>query len=377
MLLKDVIGQNKIKKQLIQTVKEERVSHAQLLTGPEGSGNLALAVAYAQYISCLNRREDDSCGTCPSCSKYQKLAHPDLHFVFPVNTTKSITKDPVSDDFINEWRETVTRNPYIRLNNWYDTIGIENKQGLISKFESEAIIRKLNLKSFESDYKIMIVWHPEKMNAPAANKLLKLIEEPPDKTVFLLITDSTDHIIPTILSRSQIIKIPKIEDNDLAKTIKEKYSLDDKKVDEITRLANGNYLKVLEIINNNEEHTENLEKFIQLMRLCYSGKTLDIFSWIDDIANLGREEQKNFLNYSLKIIRDNYLLNLNQPEIVYLTEKEKDFSKNFHPFINKSNVWQITQEINKASSDIERNAYGRIVFLDFSFKLMKLIKMKN
>ena len=377
MLLKDVIGQNKIKKQLIRTVKEERVSHAQLLTGPEGSGNLALAIAFAQYISCLNKVDNDSCGTCTSCIKYQQFIHPDLHFVFPVNNTKSITKEPKSDDFISEWRESIIKNPYIRLNNWYDFIGIENKQGLISKYESEAIIRKLNLKSFESDYKIMIIWHPEKMNIPAANKLLKLIEEPPDKTIFLLVTDSTDQIIPTILSRTQIVKVPKIEDSDLTEAIKEKYNLDDKKVDEIICLANGNYLKAIEIIDNNEEYTKNLERFIQLMRLCYSGKTLDIFSWIDEIAKLGRERQKNFLNYSIKMIRDNFLINFNQPEVVYLTEKENDFSKKFHPFINYTNVWQITEEINRAYNDIERNAYGRIVFLDFSFKLLKLIKAQN
>lgn len=377
MLLKDVIGQQKIKEQLIKTVKEERISHSQLFLGPEGSGNLALAIAYAQYICCTNKENGDSCNECPSCTKYVKLIHPDLHFVFPVNTTGTIIKDPVSDDFIDKWRTSVIENPYLDLNQWYDTIGIENKQGLISIFESKAIIRKLNLKSFESDYKIMIIWHPEKMNAPAANKLLKLIEEPPAKTIFILVSDSTDQILPNVLSRSQTVKIPKIGDNELVTYIKKKHELSDKKIDEIINLSNGSYLKALEIINNSEEYEYNLEKFIQLMRLCYGKKMLEILKWIDDMVSTGRESQKSFLAYSLALIRKNLLLSLNQDEIAYLTEKESDFSKKFHDFINDTNASQIAREINKAYTDIERNAYGRIVFLDLSFKLIKLIRNQN
>ena len=377
MLLKDVIGQQKIKNQLVKTVKEGRLSHSQLFLGSGGSGNLALAIAYAQYICCTNKDDNDSCNTCPDCNKFQKLIHPDLHFVFPVNTTKTIIKDPVSDDFISKWRESIIENPYLNLNQWYDIIGIENKQGLMNKYESKGIIRKLNLKSFESDYKIMIIWHPEKMHAVAANKLLKLIEEPPAKTLFILISDNTDQIIPTILSRSQIVKIPKIADNDLAMYVKEKYELDDKKSKEIAKLAYGNYQKAIEIINNSEEYENNLEKFIQLMRLCYGGKMLEILKWIDEIASTGRERQKSFLDYSLAILRKNLLISLNQAEIVYLSEKESDFSKKFHQFINDSNAFQITHEINKAYTDIERNAYSRIVFLDLSLKLRKLIRKQN
>jgi DNA polymerase-3 subunit delta' len=377
MQLKDVIGQQKIKKRLIKTVKEGRISHAQLFMGPEGSGNLALAIAYAQYICCTNKENGDSCNICPSCTKYQKLIHPDLHFVFPVNTTRTITDKPVSDDFIGKWREIIIENPYLNLNLWYDVIGIENKQGFISKAESEAILRKLNLKSFESDYKIMIIWHPEKMNAPAANSLLKLIEEPPAKTIFILVSDNTDQITPTILSRSQILKIPKIKNDELAIFIKEKYELEDKKIEEIINLSNGNYCKALEIINNSEEYENNLEKFIQLMRLCYGKKMLEILEWIDDMVSTGRERQKRFLDYSLAIIRKNLLLSLNQNKIAYLTAKENEFSKKFHLFINDSNAFQITHEINKAYSDIERNAYSKIVFLDLSFKLIKLIRNQN
>ncbi len=377
MLLKDVIGQQKVKKQLIKTVKEGRMSHCQLFLGPEGSGTLALAIAYAQYICCANKDDGDSCNVCPSCTKYQKLIHPDLHFVFPVNTTQSVTDKPVSDNFISKWRESITENPYLNLNQWYDIIGIENKQGLINKFESEEIIRKLNLKSFESDYKIMVIWHPEKFHPHAANKLLKLIEEPYEKTIFLMVSDGTDQIIPTILSRAQTVKIPKIENNEMAAFIKEKYKLEDKKIEEIITISDGNFCRALEIINNNEEYENNLEKFIEFMRLCYGKKIPAILEWINDMAGSGRERQKSFLDYSLSIIRKNLLLSLDKAEIAYLTDRESDFSGKFHMFINDSNAFQIAGEINKAYTDIERNAYSRIVFLDLSFKLIKLIRKQN
>ncbi len=374
MLFKDVIGQTRVKAQLIQTVKEGRISHALLLAGPQGSGNLALAIAFAQYICCTDRQEKDSCGKCPGCLKYQKLIHPDLHFAFPVNTTQSIVQNPVSDNFLTEWRAIILENPYINLNKWYDIIGIENKQGLINKSESEAIIRKLNLKSYEADYKIMIIWQAEKMNKQAANKLLKLIEEPPDKTLFLLVTDSPEQIIPTILSRTQIVKIPKITDDDLAAAIKEKSGLDDEKAREIMNLANGNYQEAMQALETGEEYSDNLEHFIKFMRLSYNGKMADINSWIENMVSLGRERQKSFLVYSLKMIRNNYLMNLDQKELVYLTDKEKDFSEKFHLITRDSNVNEITQEINNAYNDIERNAAGRIIFLDLSHKLKKLIK---
>ncbi len=349
MLFKEVIGQNKVIGQLTDAVKKGRIGHSQLFLGPDGSGTLALAIAFARYLSCTQKEGDDSCNTCASCLKYRKLIHPDLHFVFPVNKTKTKEKDnPVSDDFIAAWREAVLKNPYLSLNQWYDIIGIENKQGLINVYESKAVLNKLSLKSFESEYKIMIIWHPEKMHPYAANKLLKIIEEPPDKTIFLAATDSTDQILPTVLSRFQIVKVSKINNNDLA--------------------AN---------INAGEEYDNNLERFILMMRHCYSRNIPEILKWVDDIAGTGRERQKDFLDYSLSLIRKNFLLSLNQPEKVYLTEKESEFSGRFHPFINMANAHQIADEINKAYNDIERNAFGRIVFLDLVLKIIKLIRKQN
>jgi DNA polymerase-3 subunit delta' len=352
MLFKEVIGQNKVTGQLADAVKKGRISHSQLFLGPDGSGTLALAIAFAQYISCTQKEGDDSCNTCASCLKYRKLIHPDLHFVFPVNKTKTMEKDnPVSDDFIAAWREAVISNPYLSLNQWYGIIGLENKQGLISVYESKAVLNKLSLKSFESDYKIMIIWHPEKMHPYAANKLLKIFEEPPDKTIFLAATDSTDQILPTVLSRFQIVKVP--------------------------RLSDGNYRKAIEHIDGDEEYDNNLDRFILMMRHCYSGKIPEILKWIDDVAGTGRERQKDFLDYSLSLIRKNFLLSLNQPEKVYLTEKERGFSDRFHPFINMANAYQIADEINRAYNDIERNAFARIVFLDLVLKIIKLIRKQN
>ncbi|MCK4663843.1 MAG: DNA polymerase III subunit delta [Bacteroidales bacterium] len=375
MLFKEIIGQNVAKQKFIQTVKDGRISHAQLLLGPEGSGSLALAMAYAQYISCESRNEDDSCGKCASCHKYQKLIHPDLHFVFPVATTAKISKNPVSDDFIKEWRTAILQNPYLKLNEWLNAIGVENKQASIYKNESNEIIKKLSLKTFEAEYKIVIIWMPEKMNITAANKLLKIIEEPPPKTLFLLVSENTEQIIPTILSRIQLVKIPKINSESLFESIKLKYDFNDQKIWDIIRLSNGNYAKVLEILNSSEENSYNLKMFISLMRLCYKKEVLEIIKWVDQIALIGREKQKIFIEFSLRLLRENFILNIENKEIVYLTQKESEFSSKFSQFINEKNIYMINNEFNKAHYHIRRNAYNKIVFLDLSLKLIRLLKM--
>ena len=374
MLFEDIIGQEKLKKRLIQTVNDNHISHAQLFLGPEGSGNLALAIAYAQYICCENKKETDSCGVCISCQKYQKLIHPDLHFVFPVFSTENITQDPVSDNFIHEWRTRILENPYLSLVQWYEFIGVENKQGMINRHESYEIIKKLSLKTFESEHKIMIIWMPEKMNISASNKLLKTIEEPPPRTIFLLVSENLEQIIPTILSRTQIIKIPKIEYENLFKAIEKKYDFGEKEINNIVHLAYGNYLKALNIIHSTEENSYNFNMFTQIMRLCYGRKIVEIITWVDKMATIGRERQKSFLTYALRMIRENIMLNLGNPDMVFLTENESAFSRNFSPYINENNVYEITNEFNKTYRNIELNANNKIVFLDLSLKLIKLIK---
>lgn len=374
MQFKEVIGHKNIKEKLVQTVKENRVSHAQLFLGPEGSGNLALAIAYAQFLSCENKQENDSCGVCPSCLKFKKLVHPDLHFVYPVATSKTVKKDPVSDDYIEKWRETIIENPYLIENRWYEIIDVENKQGIINKNESYEILRKLNLKTFESEYKIMIIWLPEKMNAFAANKLLKLIEEPPAKTLFLLVAENSEQIIPTILSRTQLIKIPKVDTESMAQALCDRFGLNPEKANDLAHLANGNFNSAQTLIHTTEEDNYNFEQFTALMRHCYQRKVIELIEWAEEISRLGREKQKSFLSYSIRLVRENFMLNLQRKEMVFLTQKEMDFSVKFSQFINQDNVNQIYEALNRAHIDIEMNAYNKIVFLDMALKIIKLIK---
>lgn len=374
MQFKEVIGHQAIKEKLINTVHSNRISHAQLFLGPEGSGSLALAVAYAQYVSCENKLESDSCGVCSSCLKFKKLVHPDLHFVFPVATSKAITKDPVSDDYISKWREMLIENPYFSESKWYETIDVENKQGIISKNESYEILKKLSLKTFEAEFKIMIIWLAEKMNAFAANKLLKLIEEPPEKTLFLLVSENSEQILPTILSRTQLIKIPKIDRDSITASLCDNLGLSPDKAKDIAHLANGNYFEAQNLIHTESEENYNFEQFTNLMRLSYQRKVIELIEWAEEISRIGREKQKNFLVYAIRLVRENFMLNLQKKEIVYLTSKEYGFSEKFSQFINNDNVTQIYEALNKAHADISMNAYNKIVFLDMALKIIKLIK---
>ncbi len=378
MLFKNIVGQETVKKQLIHSVVQGRISHAQLFLGPEGCGKLALAIAYAQFLACEEREESDACGACPSCLKYEKLIHPDLHFVYPVSTTKTITKDPISNDFIEEWRSAVLENPYFSLSKWYERIGIEKKQGIITRKESYEMIRLLSLKSFESEYKVMIIWMAEKMNQVAANKLLKMLEEPPPKTLFVLVSENTHALLPTILSRTQIIRIPRVDDQSLIHALKENDMLSPEELQNIIKLANGNYLMARDLLYEREEHEFNLTQFTVMMRLTYGGKIPEILQWIDDFVALGREKQKHFLLYATRMIRENFLLNLvggREREIIYLTGKEVEFSKKFSLYIRKKNVLQIVDELNEAHANISANANSRIVLFDLCLKIMRLIRM--
>jgi DNA polymerase III subunit delta' len=374
MQFKNIAGQHEVKQRLIQSVTENRIAHAQLFFGPEGSGKVALAIAYAQYINCKNRTPEDSCGVCPSCSKFSKLIHPDLHFVYPVATNKSVTKEPVSDDYIVQWRSMVLENPYFNLLQWYERIEIENKQGIISKNESESILRKLNLKSFEAEYKVMVIWMAERMNDSSANKLLKMIEEPPEKTLFLLICENMGAIIPTILSRTQLIKISKTKSQDILAWLTEKFSPGEQLANDAVKLANGNMITAITALQTDSENSNNFEKFTSLMRLCWKKDVLGLLKWCEGLTDLGREQQKNFLSYAQRMIRENYIMNCNTPELALLTKVEQNFSDNFHPFIHHQNIIAITEEFNKAQYHIEANANDRIVFLDMALKLIKLIK---
>ncbi len=373
MFFRDVIGQEAIKERMIQSVADERVSHAQLIAGPEGSGNLALALAYAQYVSCLNKQNGDSCGECSACKKYKKLIHPDLHFVFPVVKTPKF-KDPVSDNFLDEWRKIVQGNPYLNLEDWFGFIGVENAQGLIYSHESEEIIRKLNLKSYEAEYKVMIIWMPEKMHIACANKLLKMIEEPPSKTLFLLVTETEEQIISTIRSRCQLVKVPAIDSDSMKAALQQQPEVEGRDVDNLVHLSRGDYRRALSLLEPDEQSRYNLERFKELMRFAYGRKFLDLFAWVGNVSEIGRERQKVFLQYALTLVRENFIHNLKNPALNYMDEEEMAFSSRFSPFINERNIIPISEEMEKAFLHISMNGNPRIIFTDMSLRIVKLIR---
>ena len=380
MLFKDIVGQEQVKQRLIKSVREGRIPHAQLFIGPEGTGKLALAIAYAQFISCQKKGDDDSCGVCPSCHKFMKMIHPDLHFVFPIilSDKKSDSDDDkgpsgkLSDAFLIQWREALLANAYITETDWYEMIGAENKQGIIGTTESSDVIRKLSLKSYESDYKTMIIWLPERMNQQAANKLLKLIEEPPLNTTFLMVSENPTQLLKTILSRTQIIKIPPIHRDSIALALVSRYQFNSSKANEISRLSNGSFRKAISLVSTDAEN-QYFPFFRQLMRLSYSNDVLGLLDWANEAASLGREQQKEMLSESLRLLRESLMLNMDLEDISYLAGDEVDFGKKFSPFINKSNVFQIFTEFNLAIEHISRNGNPQIIFTDMCMKLVKLI----
>ena len=368
-------GQKEIKGKLLRSVKEERVSHAQLFAGPEGCGSMALALAYARYISCENRSDIDSCGTCKSCVKYEKLIHPDLHFVFPVIKGKKVT-DPVSDNYLGEWREFVKRSPYFTLNNWMDSIEVGNAQGMIFASEASEIIKKLSLKTFESDFKIMIIWLPEKMHQATANKLLKMIEEPPEKTLFLLVSEEPDKVIPTILSRCQLVKIPSFSSSDIEKYLINRFNIATDKAADISRVSNGNITRAIELCENEDSSLTNLERFKSLMRFAWKRDIISLINWSEEMASTGREAQKNFISFSLRLLRENLMLSLDQHKngLVFLTGYEADFSGKFHLSVNQNNIYPLNEELNLVYSHIESNGNAKIIFLDLALKVTRLIR---
>ena len=373
MFFKNVIGHEKIKERLIRSVKEQRISHALMFTGPEGTGKLALALAFAQYVSCRNRNENDSCGECPSCRKYQKLAHPDLHFVFPVFPTKEFKK-PVSDDFLPRWREMIQKTPYFTLSQWLGFIDNENAQGLIYERESDSIMRKLNLKSFEAEYKVMIIWLPEKMHKSCSNKLLKLIEEPPSKTLFLLITEDEEAVISTIRSRTQLIKIPFIDKESMRKALESRGEISQKQISDLVKLSNGNYIIAMEYLDPDENTTLFFAKFQEMMRFAYLRQVFDLTQWADEMAGLGRDRQKAFFAFALRLIREYFMMNMNRSNLIYLKEEEKEWGNKFAPFINERNIIPFSKEFELGIQHISMNGNPRIIFLDTALRMVKLIK---
>ena len=372
MLFRDIIGQSEIKQRLTTSVASNRISHAQLVFGPEGCGALPVAVAYARYIHCTKRNETDSCGECPSCQKYNKLVHPDLHFAFPI---KSLKETPVSDSFIAEWREAFLENPYLSIDEWTEKIEAENKQLIIPEKESGEILRKLNLTTFEAEYKIMIIWMPEKMNLTSANKLLKILEEPPAKTLFLLVTENEDQLLRTIVSRTQLIRMRKISDAELRDALITRHELDSADAEKIAFQADGNYSFARTLLQRTEQAVYNLATFQKLMRSSLKFEPAKVLSVVDDLASIGRERQKQFFSYSLDLIRECFLLGYADQSLVRMAGEELEFITKFSKFIHAGNGERIIEEFNLAMKHIERNGSPKIILLDLAFKLNELINI--
>lgn len=373
MRFKDVIGQDEIKSMLVQAFKDNRVSHSYLFYGAPGVGKMALAIAFAQYLSCENKQDNDSCGHCPSCLKYEKLIHPDLHFVFPYVTSSNSQNKAVSDTYVDLWRPMVNKSPYFSYRDWTNNLQSENKQCMIYAAESAEIIKKVSLKTYESDYKVMIIWLPEKMNPECANKILKVLEEPPHNTVFILVSNSREDILPTIQSRTQPIKVLGIADEPLKQALVDKFGISESESADIVKISNGSFLEARQQIEQDEENAFNFENFKALMRICYKYDVVSALDFAKSVSKLSRERQKSFINYCLIMVRENFVHNFNA-DMAYLTKEEEDFSKNFAKTINQRNVNYFTTILNDAYYHIERNGNSEIIFADMAFSIMKIIR---
>lgn len=377
MQFSEIIGQEAVKQRLVNSFNDGRLSHAQLFLGPEGSGTLAMAIAYSQYINCPNKTANDSCGTCPSCMKYKALVHPDLHFVFPIITSPKF-KEPVSDNYITEWRKINNETKsYFNLNGWLEYIDAENKQGSIQKNESSEINRKLNLKTYEADYKTMIIWMADKMNETCANKILKILEEPPPNTLFILIAENTDSILATILSRTQMIKMVKIDKVNMLAYIKSEYKLGEEEAQFVTANANGNIIAVKSAVSMSEEIGMFFESFTNLMRKSYQRDFEGLIEWSKVVATWGREKQKTYLEYCLGMLRNNFVMNQKANNILHMSKMEADFSSKFSVFINDSNIEEFSVLLSEAHYHIERNGSAKIIFLDLALKIAILFAKKR
>ena len=377
MYFKDIIGQQEVIERLVKDAQAGTVPHALLFTGPEGTGKLQTAIAFARYLLCRDKGTGtDSCGQCPSCVKMDKLVHPDLHFVFPViNKSKNSERSTISDDEITTWRECVLEKQYFGFEEWLSALDADNKQASIFVTESESITSKLSLKSVEGGYKIMIIWHAEKMNQQCANSLLKLLEEPPAGTIFILTTDTPEQMLETILSRTQRIDFKRIPSELIEQRLTGPgYMLDAETASKIAHLSAGSWLKAISTLRINTESDEFLDNFMQLMRLSYGRRLKDLKRWSEQIAGGGREWQKRFLAYCQRMIRENFICNFHLPELNYMTEQERQFSVKFAPFVNENNIIGLMDTLSDAQRDIEQNVNSKMVFFDLSLKTIMLMK---
>lgn len=379
MQFKDIIGQEELKRHLIRSVDQGRVSHAQLFTGAAGQGSLALAVAYFQYLCCRHRHDGDSCGECPDCRQIAALAHPDLHLVFPVNKQgKKSGEKMLSDEFLPLFRTLFEeRGGYFAPREWYERLDLgKTLKGMISAAEADEMIRKLSFKSFEADYKAMLIWLPETMNEEAANKILKILEEPWEKTLFLLVTEQPTRLLPTILSRTQEVTVGRIEKEVLARIATNEGVSDPLQARNMARLSDGDLLELRHLLTgeSDQQRKENFDLFCSLMRLSYNDKHLELITWAEEVAQLPREQQRSFLRDAARLLRESFMLHAGMSDISYLWGEELQFCSKFAPFVGVENIEPIVAQIETAQAQINQNGNSTIVFTHFALAVSKMIK---
>lgn len=371
MLLKDIIGQQSIKRELCSLVQQDRIPHALLLSGAAGIGKLPLALAFAQYVACKHRTDTDACGVCPTCLQYGKLQHPDLHFAFPI--VKVDKGAEVCDDYLSDFRQMVLANPYCDADDWTKAMGAEKKQSLIYERESSEIQRKLALKSFDDGYKVMIVWQPEKMHIACANKLLKLLEEPPARTLFLFVSEHPEQLLPTIISRLRPLPVPRLSDEEIIQALPQ--------ARDVARLAAGSYREAQRLLDAEDRNKQLFTEFQELMRNAWlvgvkkNYEALqNLNNWSQALAKEPRERQCAFLQFAQRQLRENFIYNYSEPALNYQTTEEQQFSGKFAPFINEKNIEQFTEQFSRAEAQIMQNANSRIVLFDLCLQCIVLIK---
>ena len=368
-MFEQVIGQQDVQQRLMQLVSEERLPHALMLCGPQGSGKMALAIGFAKVL--LSRTANDQ-------AMLRKLEHPDLHFTYPTIKLPSMGSDhkPVSDDFAQQWHEMVMAGYYFTMTDWLEQMGGENQQAIITAGESDALIRKLSLKSSQGGYKVSVFWLPERMNIECANKILKLLEEPPSQTVFIMVCEEPEKLLDTIRSRVQRIDVKRIDTDSICQALKDKRGLSDEQALRISRMANGSWRQAMELLTADTENELFLDLFQSLMRLAYQRKVKDLKQWSEQLASMGRERQKRFLAYFLRLVRENFMYNFHEQQLCYMSQREEDFARNFARFINEANVLPITELVDRAIRDIGQNANAKIVFFDMALQMIVLLIQK-
>lgn len=366
MQFSDIIGHQQLKTKLLSAIEEDRVPHAQMFLGPEGSGNLAMAFAFAQRLLCQNPLPNDSCGECSACRKADQMIHPDIHYSYPTIGSKAI-----STNFVKEWRAAIEANPYLNVHDWLQALGAENKQGNITKDECSNIIQKFSLKSFESDYKVLILWMPEYL-AKEGNRLLKIIEEPPENTFFIFVANQAEKILGTILSRCQMIQVPRMRSEDITEALITEFKLDSSAAKSLAQVANGNYRQALKMADNRETETSSL--FMNWMRKSWKGHGVEVAGVVDEIASLGRENQKHFLQYGLHFLRECLVIPWQEAQHSALLQEELATADKMRKVLDWEQINGIRKIMDECSYYVERNANPKIIFLDASLQLHQIFK---